>query len=589
MAFVAQAGAGGGIPRPRTPVNPYPHPRPTLPALPPQPTWTPPTYNPPTFQTPPPIDTSSFGAQAAAEVSRQIDPILQLIAQRNNAQAAYTQQSVSALTGAYANRLQGLAEDASNIYKPEIASSKALGAASQKYMTDAGTGAAATEASATGLQGLSAGSDVPLAAEGAGSGNAAEIIQAGMTEALKGAQAAATKYAGALPGFARTQGDQTINQALQQLAATMANQLADVTAQAPALYHTLYNELQDRAESDRAFKLELAKLAYTTQSDAYDRELAAKKLTYETQSDAYDRAVAARKVAAGIVGPKAPTAQGRLAYFTGLAADRTKADPEGRQWFATDRGINFRKGPGGEALHTKEWVDRQAEIIVKTHSTSGGAITPEGQALLKKIHASSYVGSGGDPAITLKITIQKIKSREAALKLSSQQTIAANKLTEQIAHNRVTEANASASIQQRTNAANARVAATKRLGFIKAAAARTKATGNVYIAGPNGIMLVRTPDGKPVRAGTPNVTTTTTTTKTKSGSTTTTQTTANRGSGPRTAPPPAPPAGSGNSLGPGANTGSGANTGAAVRTPPKKGKKKRARRLTNPLPALDRA
>jgi hypothetical protein len=391
MAFISGAGGAGGLVR--RPVNPYPAVAPPRPAAVQQPGALAPTLAPPVFNMPPPIDPSGFGAQAAAEAQRQIDPILQLIAARSNAQAQYTQQSVSALTNVYASRLAGMADMAKSTYAPEIKTSKALGGGLNSYMTGAGKAAAATEAGATGLEGMSAGSDVPLAAEGAGAGNAAEAIQAGMTEALKTAQSAAVKYAGSLPGFAQAEGKQFTNDTLKTLAATMANQLAEVTAQAPTLYHQLYNEFLDRAESDRNFQLEMAKLQYSIDSDNYDRQ-------------------------AAVVGPKAPTTQGKLAYWTKIAAERTASDTEGRQWFAdpNGNGINFRKGVNGQPVRSKDWIDKQAEVIIRTHSTPQGALTPEGAKLLQQIGYTKFAGTGPDPKLASKAAEDRYKAAQAKAK-----------------------------------------------------------------------------------------------------------------------------------------------------------------------------
>lgn len=304
-------GSGGRAPaRPR---GPYPKmPAPRAPAvqqpgqlLPPAP--------------PAPVDTSSFGAQAAAEAQRQIDPILALITQRANAQAQYSQAAIAQVTNQYAGALGDMAGQFSAAYAPEIKSSQALGGGLKSFMTGAGKTAAATEAGATGLAGKSAGSDVPLAAEGAGAGKAAEAIQAGMTQALKTAQSAAVKYASALPGFAQKEGQMTTTQVLQEIAGRMADQLAETTAQAPAIYHQVYNELLDRAENDRSFQFEVA------------------KWKYGVAMDQQDRADAAAKQRASIVGPQAPTLAGRKAYWDDIAAKRTASS--GQEWVGTTTGI----------------------------------------------------------------------------------------------------------------------------------------------------------------------------------------------------------------------------------------------------------
>lgn len=518
MAFISQAGGAGGLPR-----NPYPRVAPPRPNSIPQPGALGTALAPPTFNMPPPIDPTGFGAQAAAETQRQIDPILQQIAARSNAQAQYSSQAISALTNVYASRLGGLADMAKSTYAPEIKTSKATGTSLNHYLTGAGQAAAATESNATGLQGMSAGSDVPLAAEGAGAGNAAEAIQAGMTQALKTAQSAAVKYAGSLPGFAQAEGAQIKNDTLKQLAAVMAQQLADVTAQAPTLYHQLYNEFLDRAESDRNFKLDMAKLQYSIDSDNYDRQ-------------------------ASIVGPKAPTTQGKLAYWTKIAQERTASDPEGRQWFAdpNGNGINFRKGPNGQPVHSKEWIDNQAEVIIRTHSTSTGALTPRGVAMLKAIGYTKFAGTGADPKITSKIQLQKIKSAEAVVKLQQQQKIATDKLNATIAHNKAMEANTRASTAQRKAASERNAHLTQQQQAIQKANNLTKATGIVHIASGTTVKKLIGPDGKPVKAkaaatkpATDSVTTSTTTKTGRTSTTTSTTRHVPKGTAPKA--PKAPP------------------------------------------------
>ena len=199
-----------------------------------------------------PVD---YGAQARQQVADILDPQLKDITSRFDAQAGRTSDAFNQLTSQYASRVAAAAAPTQGIFDQAIQPVSAAAKGINAQLTAAGAGAASTEQTAAAKAGLPTGSspDIQLAAEGAGAGGAAGAIGQQAINSLQETQKAALSYAGTLPGFAKGLGDQQLHQTLSQIAGTMADQLATTTAQAPQLYYTIYQNLLDRAQTDKSF------------------------------------------------------------------------------------------------------------------------------------------------------------------------------------------------------------------------------------------------------------------------------------------------------------------------------------------------
>jgi hypothetical protein len=238
-----------------------------------------------------------FASQAQAQVSAQIDPILRYITNRYNQQAQGVSGAIGGLTNTYASRLAGLAAGTGAMYDQAKAPVSAAAAGINAQLTQLGRSSAQAEAAAAARAGLPAGGqspDINLAAGGAGAGGAAGAIGDAAINALAQEQKAAMEYAGKLPGFAQLEGQYQTRSVLSQLAAEMADQLAQTTAQAPQLYWTIYQSLLDRAQTDK--------------------QLAEQVREFNVQQNA---------ARAQIEGRWAPTLGGRQAYWDKEAARRT--------------------------------------------------------------------------------------------------------------------------------------------------------------------------------------------------------------------------------------------------------------------------
>ena len=249
-------------------------------------------------------------AQAQAQVHAQLDPILKYLTDKYGAQASAFSGLAGSVTNQYASWLGNAAGNVSSMFKEAQGPVSGAARAINAQMTQLGQQNAATEQAAMmqARQNSAQSPDINLAQEGKGAGGAAGAIGQAMINALQQEQAAAMKYAEGLPGFAQLQGQYETKQGLIQIAATLADQLAQTTAQAPQLLYQIYNDLLDRAQHDKEFAFQVRQ---------YNDSLAAKR--------------------AGIVSATAPTVAGRTAYYQGLA-DR-KTSMTGIEYVGTSTGI----------------------------------------------------------------------------------------------------------------------------------------------------------------------------------------------------------------------------------------------------------
>jgi hypothetical protein len=260
---------------------------------------------------------SGYGdmSTAAQAVNDQIDPQLKAITEDFNNRAQNATSTIGGIYNNYANQLGAEYGATKGIYDPQIQTLTGTMQGVGGNILQAGEHAQAGLSSALSQAGLPAGaggSDINLEGEGQGASAAAMALGKASIQALKKSEDAALAYASQLPGFAKLEGDQQTRTVLAQLAAAMTQQLAGVTAQAPALYYQIYNDLQDRRRQA-----------------AQDAEA---KREFDVQQNA-----AAQRQKAGIAGPNAPTTAGRLAYWQAQAAQRSK--DTGDIYVATPTGI----------------------------------------------------------------------------------------------------------------------------------------------------------------------------------------------------------------------------------------------------------
>lgn len=368
-------------PRPRLPKVAPPH----LPVIPPAPTGA----------TSPAIHgLGSWNlASAAQAVNEQIDPLLKNAADQYNQQAGDISSQMGSLSNQYADLLSGAQGAVHGIYQGPIDTLNRTSGGVKSAIRQAGDQGAAALAASNAQAGQAAnaqGSDLNLGSMGAGSSEAAYALGQAMVAALRRSQGAAENYAGQLPGLAREEGSQQASQLLQALSKDFAQQIADITAQAPTRLHDLYNEYQDRQAQ---------------QQQQYDQRYG----TPFEQKQYADKQRADRNAA---VGPQAPTNAGRRSYWQQLAQQRSK--DTGDVYVATTTGIR----PAD--------ADPKKPGIQKIRTETGRA-------------ADSVIGKRNVDAATSKARV-KIAQQGA--------NTASTRATETARHNKQTEATASRNAQQ---------------------------------------------------------------------------------------------------------------------------------------------
>jgi hypothetical protein len=276
--------------RPHLPAPPKPPANPVAQAAGQQPTGDP--YGP----------NAGFMNQAAAEVNAQIDPLLQEITQRYNQVAQQTSDRIGAAASDYAAGLGQEVGKTQGMYEPAIRTLKGTteGVAGGILQAgEAGAGRLSGALTQAGLPVNAGGTDINLEGEGAGSSEAAYQLGRASIQALKQSEDAALRYVSALPGFAKLQGDYDTQTALAAVAARMADELAQTTAQAPQLYYQIYNDLQDRADKAAAAQADAEQSRQTLQ----ERQAAAQA---KAAAQAGDKAAAQAWKYANLLNKKYP-------------------------------------------------------------------------------------------------------------------------------------------------------------------------------------------------------------------------------------------------------------------------------------------
>lgn len=304
-----------------------------------------------------------------------INPQLQSVADIINRRS----QMGSGYIGGLTNYLQGQMGQISGMvgsaYGPEIKQARATANWAGQSLTGAGQAQGQNLgnvlAQAGGKQGAIAGSsDLNLTQQGKGAGGAAYGTGIAELDNLIASRAASQTRAALEPSFAAMTGQQ--NQSM--LAAQLARQLSDQQSQIMASVPQLLLDLQNRADVKAADLRD-----YNERIREYNLN------RQDTRSQ--------------VVGPNAPTLNGRKQYWDKVAADRTANDAQGRVWVGTNRGIKPSTDPKtGKPIRSNAWVQDQIKIVLGTSLDAAGRITPEGRKRLAALGVWSGTGISGDTA-----------------------------------------------------------------------------------------------------------------------------------------------------------------------------------------------
>jgi hypothetical protein len=202
-----------------------------------------------------------------------------------------------------------------------------------------------------------------------------------------------------------------------QLARQLADQQSEIEARVPGLLTDLQQQDYQKAQDERDYQFRVAQLGleqgrWSTEQQTGEQHWAAEQKRAEAEQQLAEREFGLRKTTAaselaarraGITGRYAPTLTGRQSYWSQIAEERTKQDPQGRVWIGTPTGIKpATAGKGGAPLRTADWVKQQAATIMATGLTTTGQLTP---AATKKLQALGIATAGGTPSTIVKSQI----------------------------------------------------------------------------------------------------------------------------------------------------------------------------------------
>jgi len=255
-----------------------------------------------------------IGQDIQSQVMGIVNPQLQQAADVINRRSTMGLGMIGGLTGAYAAHMGDLGP---NPWEPEQAPLRKTAEWSRSSLIGSGQQQAGVQAAALKQMGpgIRGPGDVNLAQQGKGAGEAAYGTGIAELDAAI-AKAAATQTRMALePNFARMAGTQNESMFSAQVARQLADQQSSILSQVPELVMNLTQRQQD--------------VTYRNQQAAEDRR------RWEIS-----RADDIRANKAKVVGPNAPTLQGRMAYWQAIAENRTKHDPHGYVYEGSYTGIH---------------------------------------------------------------------------------------------------------------------------------------------------------------------------------------------------------------------------------------------------------
>src|SRR5581483_9438208 len=245
-----------------------------------------------------------------------INPRLQAAADAINRRATLGAQAISSLTNSYASLIGDTASQAAGFYKPEEKITKAVAGYGRDYLTGSGKTTGAGLDAALAQAGQKGPGDINLVEQGKGAGGAAYGTGIAELDALVSKALAAQTEAALEPGFAQGEGayQQTLLSA--QLARQLADEQSQIVGQIPDIIDTLTQRRIAQAQDARDYAERVREYNLDRQDQLAQQQ-------------------------ASIVGPKAPTLAGRIAYWQEEAKKRTEKDPNGYMYYANPKGIGI--------------------------------------------------------------------------------------------------------------------------------------------------------------------------------------------------------------------------------------------------------
>jgi hypothetical protein len=259
----------------------------------------------------PTVDPSQITSQAW----NIINPQLQAAADQINRRSQMVSGAIGSATDVYAQRMGAAADVIPNIYKAQEPAAKNVANYARNTLTNAGTSTGDDLSSVLAQAGVQGPGDINLPQQGAGAGQASYGTGIAELDALIAKAAAAQTEAALEPGFARGLGAYNQNLATMQLGRQLSDLQSQIAGQVPGLVQSLTQDATAAAQDARD---------YNERVREYNKS----------------RADTLNANRAKIVGPNAPTTQGRLAYWQGVAEQRTKYDPHGYVYEGTTTGIH---------------------------------------------------------------------------------------------------------------------------------------------------------------------------------------------------------------------------------------------------------
>jgi hypothetical protein len=393
-----------------------------------------------------------------------IDPQLQAAADIINRRSGMGSQAISSAT----NTLSGLAgaysRDVQKAYGPEIGLWRGLADWSQKQLAQSGAARQADLGAALAQSGVQGPGDINLAQQGQGAGLAAYGTGIAQLDQYIASQAASQARAALEPSFAAGMGAQQQSVLAAQLARQLGEQQSQIQAQVPDLVARLQEQDYARQQDERDYQLRTAQLGleqgrWATEQQTGQQRWEAEQKRAQAEQSLAEREFGLRKTTAaselaarraGLVGPRAPTVQGRTAYWQDLAEKRTATT--GEEWVGTARGMH----PSGR-LTSRERESRIGQILATGYNPKTQTLTPQAQQALKRYGYGGGISEGLIKSqVSAKAGLQKAKlTAQTQLKkekVRHQETLQRLQIAQQNANTAV----ARAGISQATAAEHAR-------------------------------------------------------------------------------------------------------------------------------------
>jgi hypothetical protein len=337
-----------------------------------------------------------------------IDPQLQAAADIINRRSQMGSSAITGLTSSLGGMAGAYGADVQKAYGPEINMWRGLSDWSQKQLAQSGAARQADLGAALAQSGVQGPADINLAQQGQGAGLAAYGTGIAQLDQYIASQAASQARAALEPSFAAGMGQQQQSLLASQLARQLGEQQSEIQARVPDLVAHIQEQDYARQQDERDYQLRIAQLGleqgrWATEQQTGQQHWEAEQKRAEAEQSLAEREFGLRKTTtaselaarrAGLVGPNAPTVQGRMKHWQDIADKRTQMDPQGRVWVGTSSGIKPATDPKtGRPMRSSDWVKQQAGIIMATGiDPKTGLLTPAAQ---KKLAALGVTTGGG--------------------------------------------------------------------------------------------------------------------------------------------------------------------------------------------------